>query len=161
LPDGRQVDKLTSNGSQSFNQQACLAGLAPPKRLREGDAGRSANQPMLAYCGLLCDTCPIHLATLESDKSKQAALRIDIAAICNEKYGMTLGPSDVTDCDGCRADTGRIFSECLACEIRHCVRQKYLESCAACGDYPCKILERVFHDDPAAQDRLDAIRNNR
>jgi len=26
---------------------------------------------MIAYCGLACDTCPVHLATLEVDLSRQ------------------------------------------------------------------------------------------
>jgi hypothetical protein len=116
---------------------------------------------MIAYCGLLCDRCPIHLATLETDKSKQAAMRIEIAAICNEKYGMSLKAADVNDCDGCRAGTGRIFSGCMACEIHKCAEQKNLENCAACSDYPCEILERFFHDDPDAQGRLEAIRSSR
>lgn len=116
---------------------------------------------MIAYCGLLCDSCTIHLATLEPDKSKQTAMRTEIAGICNETYGMNLSPADVTDCDGCRAGTGRIFSGCLGCEIRKCATQKSLENCAVCNDYPCSILERFFHDDPAAQGRLDAIRSNR
>jgi hypothetical protein len=117
------------------------------------------NPPMLAYCGLICDTCRIHQATQEPDKSKQAAMRIEIASICNEKYGMNLVPDDVTDCDGCRANTGRIFSGCLACEIRKCAKQKNLESCAGCSAYPCISLERVLQDDPAAKGRLDAMRS--
>lgn len=114
---------------------------------------------MLAYCGLLCETCPIHLATLEPDRQKKAAMLIEIAATCNEKYSMNLNPVDVTDCDGCRADTGRIFSSCLACEIRKCAALRNLESCAGCSAYPCVILEKVFQDDPAAKGRLDAIRS--
>jgi len=114
---------------------------------------------MIAYCGLLCDTCPIHLASLEQDESKQAAMRIEIAAICNEKYGMNMSPADVNDCDGCRADTGRIFSGCLTCEIKKCAKQKSLENCAVCIGYPCEILERFFHEDPDAKGRLEAIRS--
>ena len=121
-------------------------------------SNHNSNHAMIAYCGLLCDTCTIHLATLEPDTSKQAAMRIEIAGVCNEKYGMSLSPDDVTDCDGCRADTGRIFSGCLTCEIRKCARQKDLESCAACSEYPCEILEKTFQEDPAAQGRLEAIR---
>jgi hypothetical protein len=115
---------------------------------------------MLAYCGLLCDSCPIHQATLEQDKSRQEAMRNEIITICIEKYGMHLSLVDITDCDGCRAITGRIFSGCLACEIRKCAMQKSFESCAECKDYPCKHLEKVFHDDRNAQQRLEACRNN-
>lgn len=116
---------------------------------------------MIAYCGLICDSCTLYLATQEPDTSRQTAMRIEIAAVCNEKYGMNLLPADVTDCDGCRADTGRIFSGCLACAIRKCAKQKDLESCAACSGYPCEILGKVFGEDPAAQGRLEELRKSR
>ncbi len=34
---------------------------------------------MIAYCGLLCDSCPIHLATIEKDKLLQQKMRAYIA----------------------------------------------------------------------------------
>jgi hypothetical protein len=34
---------------------------------------------MIAYCGLACFSCPIHLATLEKDLARQAKMRIDYA----------------------------------------------------------------------------------
>ena len=33
---------------------------------------------MIAYCGLNCETCPIHLATLENDLNLQLELRAEI-----------------------------------------------------------------------------------
>ena len=114
---------------------------------------------MIAYCGLLCDGCRIHLATLEQDKSRQLVMRTEIVTICNEKYGMNLVLADVTDCDGCCADTGRIFSGCLTCEIRKCAKQRMLVSCANCNEYPCSKLEKMFQEDPEAQVRLENIRN--
>ncbi|MBN1414501.1 MAG: DUF3795 domain-containing protein [Bacteroidales bacterium] len=114
---------------------------------------------MIAYCGLLCNTCPIYLATREQDKTRQEALRTEIASVCNEKYGMNLKPIDVTDCDGCLADTGRIFSGCLNCEIRKCATERRLKSCADCDMYPCSRLDTIFRDDPQIQIRLENIRN--
>ena len=61
---------------------------------------------MISYCGLNCETCPIHLATLEKDRSRQYEMRREIAGICNKKYKMRMKPEDVGDCDGCTADTG-------------------------------------------------------
>ena len=66
---------------------------------------------MMAYCGLDCRNCPIHLATLEQDKTRQQEMRISIARICKEKYGMDLRAEDIADCDGCRSNTGRIFPD--------------------------------------------------
>jgi hypothetical protein len=113
---------------------------------------------MLAYCGLTCDSCPIYLATLEQDKSNQQTMRERIAEQCSEIYGMNMRPEDVTDCDGCRADTGRLFSGCMKCRIRKCARRHDIESCACCGDYACKKLKEHFTLDPDAQTRLEEIR---
>ncbi len=115
-------------------------------------------EKMLAYCGLTCDTCPIHLATLEKDKSLQLTMRESIAEQCSELYGMTLQPEDITDCDGCRVNTGRIFTGCLNCEIRKCAVRKNIDSCAFCNDYPCEILVKNFSLDPGSKTRLEEIR---
>ena len=52
---------------------------------------------MLAYCGLHCDTCPIHLATLEQDKQKKLQMRTVVANILRDRYGMDIRPEQVTD----------------------------------------------------------------
>jgi len=114
---------------------------------------------MIAYCGLKCDTCPIHLATLEQDRSHQQTMRESIAEQCSKLYDMNLQPEDITDCDGCRANTGRLFSGCLNCKIRKCVNKKNIESCAFCSDYVCGILKEHFTHDPTSQSRLEEIRH--
>jgi hypothetical protein len=113
----------------------------------------------LAYCGLVCDSCPIHLATLEKDKACQRKMRESIARLCNSEYGMELKTEDITDCDGCLLDSGRLFSGCLQCEIRKCAREKHLSSCAHCVDFPCTSLRKHFSHDPEAGTRLEMIRN--
>ncbi len=115
----------------------------------------------IAYCGLLCSSCPIHLATLEKNASQQLKKRQSIAELCTKQYGIILNPEDVNDCDGCRADTGRIFSGCLNCEIRKCAIRKHLTSCAFCHEYVCHTLEKHFQLDPGAKDNLDKIRQQK
>ena len=111
-----------------------------------------------AYCGLVCETCPIHLLGQESDEKKREAIRADVIRVSREQYGTELLPADITDCDGCRADTGRLFSGCLNCPIRRCARTKKVESCGHCADYPCKDLEHFFAVEPSARDRLEGVR---
>jgi hypothetical protein len=113
---------------------------------------------MIAYCGLTCDTCPIHLATLEQDLSVQKTMRESIAEQCSKYYGIKQQAEDISDCDGCRAGTGRLFSGCYKCELRKCAIQKNIESCAYCSDYACDKLEKHFSLDPGAQARLEQIR---
>ncbi len=115
-------------------------------------------ETMVAYCGLDCESCPIHQATLEADPARQQAMRQSIAELCSVQYGMNLQAEEVTDCDGCRANTGRLFSGCAQCAIRACIRSKNLESCAYCPHYACEKLLKHFELDPLAKDRLDQIR---
>ncbi len=113
---------------------------------------------MIAYCGLACDSCPIHLATFEKDRSRQQEMRVSIASFISEHYQMNLKAGDITDCDGCGANTGRLFSQCRNCEIRKCATLRDLESCAQCPDYACDKLAELFSRDPAAQANLEELR---
>ncbi|MBZ5536569.1 MAG: DUF3795 domain-containing protein [Acidobacteriia bacterium] len=116
---------------------------------------------MIGYCGLACRSCPIHLATLEPDDSKRRTMRASIARVCSEQYGLTLLPEDVSDCDGCRSDTGRLFSGCARCEIRSCAIKRKLESCAFCDEYACDKLRSHFEMDPTAEARLQVLRSQK
>ena len=113
---------------------------------------------MIAYCGLTCDTCPIHLATLEEDITKQAKMRAEIAAQIAKIYGKSPKPETIMDCDGCKANTGRLFTGCIDCEVRKCAIEKNLVNCACCSDFTCEILEKHFTLDPGSKDRLENIR---
>ena len=111
----------------------------------------------MAYCGLMCDSCPIYLATLEKDVSQQKTMRESIADLCFTQYGMELFSEDITDCDGCKTKLGRLFSGCMDCKIRNCAKQKEIENCAFCDDYACDTLLKHFELDPSAKERLDKI----
>lgn len=113
---------------------------------------------MIAYCGLSCSTCPIYLATIEKDEGRKIVIREAIVEQCVQQYGMHLQLEDITDCDGCKADTGRLFSGCFGCEIRKCAMKRNMESCAYCIDYGCEKLEQQFLFDPDAKNRLEEIR---
>jgi hypothetical protein len=115
---------------------------------------------MIAYCGLTCHTCPIYLATHEEDNEKQRSMRTDIARLCNEKYGTMFGPGDITDCDGCPTEQGRLFRASQSCETRKCARQRGVENCAHCSDYICVKLKAFFDAEPEAKTRLDEVRRS-
>ena len=113
---------------------------------------------MIAYCGLSCNACPIHLATIEESRGKQKTMRIAIAEECSKLYGKELKPEEVGDCDGCRVNTGRLFSWCSECEVRKCAMSNTVETCAHCPDYACEKLRKFFGADPTAEKRLEEIR---
>jgi hypothetical protein len=113
---------------------------------------------MIAYCGLDCFPCPIYLVTREKDEKKKEEMKIGIIHECQKRYGIELKLEDVTDCDGCRTEGGRLFSGCKECPIRNCAGDKSVENCAYCEDYPCEKLEKFFVKDPEAKERLVQIR---
>ena len=117
----------------------------------------------LAYCGLICDGCPIYWATREENKVQKEKMRAAIARLCSEQYGLEYGieytSKDITDCDGCLTESMRLFSGCKNCPIRKCAREKGIESCAYCNEYPCEQLQKFFTTDPSAKTRLETIRS--
>lgn len=113
---------------------------------------------MISYCGLACDTCPVHLATIERDEVRKQELRESIAKQCAERYNLELHLEDITDCDGCRTNTGRLFSGCIDCEIRRCALEREIETCAHCNEYGCEKLEKHFLLDPDSKNKLEQIR---
>ena len=112
-----------------------------------------------AYCGLICDTCPIRLATAETNPAEQENMRAEIVRLCQQHYGVEYRREDITDCDGCRKEAGRLFAASRSCPIRFCARQKGLENCAYCSDYACERLSAFFAREPGAKTRLDALRS--
>ena len=115
---------------------------------------------LLACCGMKCDGCQIYLATRETDKEKQAKMRVQIAEFISEEYGISIKPKDVTDCDGCKTSTGRLYSGCRKCEIRKCAQEKECLTCAHCIEYPCDKLQKFFVADPTAKSHLGDIRSS-
>ena len=115
----------------------------------------------IAYCGLICQGCPIHLLSLERDEAKKEKMRIEIARICREQYGYgaDFKPENINDCDGCHTKNGQLFWGCEKCEIRKCAKQKGFENCAYCDEYACEKLNKLFNNDPDAKARLDEIRS--
>jgi hypothetical protein len=116
---------------------------------------------MIAYCGLNCVTCPIYLATREADLEKQRQMREQIALAIKKYLGEEKRVEDITDCDGCKAQGGRLYSGCQKCQIRKCASEKGLENCAYCSEYPCENLSKFFvseGEQAGAKKRLDAIK---
>jgi hypothetical protein len=115
---------------------------------------------MIAYCGLACQTCPIYLATKLENKEEQARMRSEIVEQCKGHYRRDYRLEEITDCDGCQTEGGRLFSGCKDCCIRKCARGKKLKSCAYCTDYACEDLMALYKMDPTAKTRLDEMRKS-
>ena len=113
---------------------------------------------VIGFCGLACSSCPIYLAGKETDPKQKEKMILDIIQICKESYGIDYRNEDITDCSGCAKSSAKMFSSCKDCNIRKCVLYKEIDNCAYCNDYPCENLSLMFKSEPAAKERLDAIR---
>jgi hypothetical protein len=75
-------------------------------------------------------------------------MRADIAEHIKKLYGQECKPEDVTDCDGCRCEDDRLLAASRNCQVRKCGRQKGVENCAHCNEYPCEELEKLSAEEP-------------
>ena len=130
------------------------------KESENGVSGKCAEE-MIAYCGLNCFTCQIYLATRETNPEKQRQMREQIVIAIKQYLGEEKRIEEITDCDGCKAQSGRLYSNCRKCEIRKCASEKGLENCAYCSEYACDKLSKFFDSEgeqAGAKKRLDEIK---
>lgn len=85
------------------------------------------------YCGLNCGACPVGLANELDDEENLRKMA--------EEWGVKR--KDVI-CSGCKTDTIAPF--CSKCEMRVCAREKGLEFCSRCNDFPCEKITSFKND---------------
>jgi hypothetical protein len=68
-------------------------------------------------------------------------MRIEIAQQIKEHYGRDCKAEDVTDCDGCKTEGGRLLNN--KCPVRKCAVEKDVETCAHCSEYACEKLKET------------------
>lgn len=110
-------------------------------------------EKMIGYCGIICSDCPVLIAAQKNDDAE----RKRVAEIFTKQYGKEYKPEDI-NCDGCTSDNPRIFSYCNVCEIRKCGKEKNVENCARCTEYPCERLSHLFSKYSKAKETLDEIK---
>lgn len=107
----------------------------------------------LAYCGLRCQECPVLLASQADDDE----LRMVVARRWSKLLGAPLTAAEI-DCEGCLGQGQRLFKHCQVCDIRGCCRDKGLENCAVCAQYPCAKLGEFLSGVPEARANLEHFR---
>ena len=89
---------------------------------------------MIGYCGYNC-----HLCAARSDEMSVRQRMVDAW----KKY---LGHENYTAenvaCDGCKSKGNNIADK--QCKARPCAREKGLDSCAQCDDFPCDKVNHLF-----------------
>ena len=106
----------------------------------------------IAYCGLVCSSCPTFLATQNDDD----AAREQTAELYSGKFGLVFN-SEKINCDGCTSEGGRLLGYCQSCKIRACCREKALENYAVCHEQPCEKLKKFHKLSPDANACFEAL----
>lgn len=106
----------------------------------------------ISYCGLLCNECPIYIATKNNDNEMKAKLAVDYS---NEHCAFE--EADM-NCGGCFSIKNKDSKMCGDCKIRQCADTKNHEkNCAYCTEYPCQIIEEYCPVGFESRVRLDNI----
>jgi hypothetical protein len=90
-------------------------------------------EEMLGYCGYNC-----HLCAARSDDPE---VRQKLVDGWRKFFGHENYTAENVRCDGCRAD-GRLADK--ECKARPCAREKSVESCAYCDEFPCDKLRPLM-----------------
>ena len=109
---------------------------------------------LIACCGLDCEKCDARIATITND----SALREKTAALWTKLNGVTITP-EMIHCTGCRIEGAKTpFCDPL-CPVHNCVREKNLDTCAACPRMDdCPLLGRLAQNNPFILDNLKQLR---
>jgi hypothetical protein len=86
------------------------------------------NKELAAPCGLYCGVCGIYVATRDNNEKFKEKLA--------PVYGAK--PEDLV-CDGCLSQ--RVWSYCQVCPIKSCCRDKKIEGCHQCKEFPCQFID--------------------
>jgi len=89
-----------------------------------------------SYCGLFCGACEIMLAYKKAKKAKTEAKWDELP-----KEFTDFIPKAEVKCYGCKTDD--VFIGCKGCGIRDCAREKGVEFCFECNEYPCRLTNEM------------------
>ena len=106
--------------------------------------------PLIACCGIDCESCDARIATVTNDNE----LREKTAQKWRVMYNVPDITAESINCMGCRANGAKI-GHCTTCEIRCCVNTKGFNTCGDCKEMEiCQIVGFVLQNVPGAKDNL-------
>ena len=87
---------------------------------------------LLSPCGLWCGVCSIYIAHKNNNlKFKEKLLPI---------YKAFAKDLDDIACTGCLSE-GTVFPVCQVCAIKKCCKDKKIDGCYQCEEFPCKYID--------------------
>ena len=85
------------------------------------------------YCGHDCARCITYIATLRNDNN----LRRQSQSFYKEQFGLDI-PLEKFNCEGGRSQN--VFELCKECPFVKCCKERSVDSCSKCPEYPCKEI---------------------
>ena len=124
--------------------------------------GLELDQKFACYCGLCCENCAVKVkvepaARVLYDEMKKAGFEEVIAFIPggNGFWPFLKGMAEDGVCASCKEMGGD-----PGCAIRLCAKNKGVDMCAFCEDYPCEKLTAFFGRNPVAEQDNALLRDN-
>lgn len=87
-----------------------------------------------SYCGLYCGACHILDLYKRSLGTNVPARWQDLPGQLKENI-----PQGELKCEGCKSDV--LFVGCQNCSVRICAREKHIEACIECAEFPCREVQ--------------------
>jgi hypothetical protein len=88
---------------------------------------------MIGYCGYNCGVC--------AARSDDPDLRQKMVDGWRKYFGHEMYTAENVKCGGCRGK-GDVADK--SCEARPCARERGVDSCADCGEFPCPRVRKLF-----------------
>lgn len=97
------------------------------------------------YCGIYCGACSVAMYGKTG---------------CADNFVACLGgvPKEALTCGGCKSDN--VYAGCKSCSIRPCARERGVEHCIDCDDYPCrmyKMFQKMYRILPHLHDAPESL----
>lgn len=89
----------------------------------------------ICYCGHDCSRCFTYLATINNDED----LRKQSQKFYKDEFGIDVPLEDI-HCLGGRSED--VFYLCRGCPWIKCCKERRVEACSDCPDYPCEALKQ-------------------
>ena len=116
----------------------------------------------MCYCGLYCENCAVKAKVEPASKvlyeeMKKAGFE-DIIHFIPDGEGFWRFLKTISQegaCISCQEGSGN-----PGCAVRICAKEKEIEMCALCGEYPCDKFDEFFKTYPTLKNDNDILRKD-
>ena len=107
----------------------------------------------ICYCGLYCENCAVKARVFPAAQTLYGEMKAmnfeDIIQFFPGGDGFWAFLKEMAAngvCDSCKTGGGD-----PGCKVRLCAREKGVEACALCGEYPCGLFDEFFAGYPVLE----------